>query len=168
LPLDCETPKGIKAIAREDLACATIAQHYGLEHHKPAKECVIDRLFSDPTGNLRFVAEVKSRSWTREALEQRGSLLIGEQKIDGGRALSAILGVPFAVICITEDNHVGMWLVTNKDGELEHWVDSPKMVQTSKTVNDATKKDVRCYFLDMSEAFLWLQSKHKSLQEVQL
>ena len=53
------------------------------------------------------------------------------------------------------------------DGELEHWVDSPKMVQTSKTVNDATKKDVRCYFLDMSEAFLWLQSKHKSLQEVQ-
>ena len=63
------------------------------------------------------VAEIKSREMSIEELKGYGSYLISYDKINTGRALSGLIGVPYLLyVKLIKDNTIVYWKVTDNNG----------------------------------------------------
>src|SRR5215831_2035387 len=94
--LDCNTPRGRAFIGRQNHvidACCAAWQCDGART-PDTTDSPIDVLFYR-AGELRAVAEVKTRDLTFEGLQRFGSYLVTLDKIEHGRRLAAELRTPY-------------------------------------------------------------------------
>ena len=153
--LGCRTPLGRKSLNQETEACIKISATYGFTCVKPRSQvCPVDRVFVDAGGNMAIIAEVKTRNMSREKLEQLGTFLISENKVDSGRMLASIFGVPFWIIANLIDA-IAIFEVVNADGDVivPHNV---KETLTPRDVNGGHKVD-SCAYLPVEAVKNWLR-----------
>lgn len=108
--LDSLTPTGQRYIAQQRgliHTCAAAWRSDGV--HLDAPACGIDGMFVRD-GRLWRVAEVKARDLAIADLRSLGSYLVTFDKLVGGRAIGARLGVDFVLIVGLRDALVWWWI----------------------------------------------------------
>ena len=132
--LDCDTPLGREAIVGESRVMARVARFTETLCLKSnSKTSDLDCVFAD-LSHVLAVAEIKTRNMDKKQLEDFGTYMISNSKIDAGLIASGYLGAKF-LLCVGLHDGVVMWDV-NKD-----LVYDVEQRETQATVNGGTKID---------------------------
>jgi len=115
--LDCDTERGQHYMKNEDEVALKICEAMKCEQRKfGGKDTHLDRIFFRKEDCVA-VAEIKSREMSIEELKGYGSYLISYDKINTGRALSGLIGVPYLLyVKLIKDNTIVYWKVTDNNG----------------------------------------------------
>jgi len=115
--VDCRTPNGRRAIAQQRAVARLIAQRWqGTLVETPNGAASVDVLFARE-GELVSIGEIKIRSMAWRDLVALGSYLVTYDKLQRGRELARLLGVPFDLFVRFADDVLGWWRIAHATGE---------------------------------------------------
>lgn len=149
--LDCLTPTGQQWISRQSTLTQIIAESYRVDAIETSRtsSASIDTLFARD-GVLTAIAEIKCRDMSYAQLQDYGSYLITDDKIQRGCRLSAELQVPFFLfVGLRPDHRIVYWKISDAAGIMTaDTVVSP--TTTKRTCNDATVIERMNAYVDLA------------------
>ena len=134
--LDSETARGKKYIALQHHISNAVCAHWGcINRADPADMTApYDALFYRDEVMIG-VAEIKARNLSKHLLEDWGSYILTESKLDANIKLARSYEVPFTLIVyLRHSDTLVFWKITDADGQLLCRY-TTKWTQTPETVN---------------------------------